>query len=136
MCTNTVEMRLRIDPTSREPIYRQLVEQVERLVAGGDLNEGDKLPSVRELAVDLRINPNTVARAYGELETEGVVIRQRGRGVYIAPRNAELNERQQQDLLRGPIDELLLTAWKAGVDLETVLEALTLRAEELLVPEE
>lgn len=129
-------MRIRIDPTSREPIYRQLVEQVERLVAGGELDEGDKLPSVRELAMNLRINPNTVARAYGELEGEGVVVRQRGRGVFIAPRTAGLTNRQQTELLRGPVDDLLLTAWKAGVELEAVLDLLKERAEELLAREE
>lgn len=129
-------MKLRIDPTSREPIYRQLIEQVERLVAKGELVEGDKLPSVRELAVQLRINPNTVAKTYGELEGEGVVIRQRGRGVFIAPRRDELTDRQQLELLKGPVDELLLTAWKAGVDLDVVLEVLKDRARELLNTEE
>lgn len=129
-------MKVRIDPTSREPIYRQLIEQVERLVAKGELAEGDKLPSVRELAVQLRINPNTVAKTYGELEGEGVVIRQRGRGVFIAPRRDELTDHQQLELLKGPADELLLTAWKAGVELDVVLQVLKDRASELLNTEE
>lgn len=129
-------MRIRLDPTSRDPIYSQLVEQVERLVAGGELSDGDKLPSVRELALRLRINPNTVARAYGELEANGVVVRQRGRGVFVTARQQELTERQQLELLRAPMDDLLLTAWKAGVDLETVVAVLERRAEELLATEE
>ncbi len=129
-------MQIRLDPTSRDPIYSQLVEQVERLVAGGELSDGDKLPSVRELALRLRINPNTVARAYGELETNGVVVRQRGRGVFVTAPQHKLTERQQLELLRAPMDELLLTAWKAGVDLDTVLAVLKRRAEELLATEE
>ncbi len=129
-------MRFRLDPTSRDPIYHQLVEQVERMVAGGVLAEGDKLPSVRELALELRINPNTVARAYGELEQEGLVVRQHGRGVFVAPRIPELSESRRQTLLRGPIDELLLTAWKAGIDLDAVIEAVHRRAGELLAEEE
>ena len=129
-------MRLHLDPTSRDPIYRQLVEQVERLVAGGELVDGDRLPSVRELALELRINPNTVARAYRDLEQEGVVVRQHGRGVFVASRAPELSEQQRQALLRGPTDELLLTAWKAGIELGTVIDTLRRRADELLAKEE
>ena len=129
-------MRLKLDPTSRDPIYRQLTEQVERLVAGGELVDGDRLPSVRELALELRINPNTVARAYRDLEQEGVVVRQHGRGVFVAPRAPELNDRQRQAVLEGPVDELLLTAWKAGIDLDTVVETVRRRAAELLAKEE
>jgi GntR family transcriptional regulator len=69
---------------SGEPIYRQLVGQVRRLVAGGQLAAGDELPSVREVAAQLAVNPMTVSKAYGLLETAGVLERRRGLGMVIA----------------------------------------------------
>jgi GntR family transcriptional regulator len=73
---------------SSEPLYRQLVEQVRRQVAGGQLRAGDELPSVRELAQALAINPMTVSKAYGLLESEGVLERRRGLGMAVAAPHA------------------------------------------------
>jgi GntR family transcriptional regulator len=81
---------------SAEPIYRQLGEQVRRLVAGGQLRAGDELPSVRELAQSLAVNPMTVSKAYGQLEAEGVLERRRGLAMVVAAqhrRAATLAER-------------------------------------------
>jgi GntR family transcriptional regulator len=75
-----------IDQTSSVPIYLQIVEGIERLVASGVLKPGDQLPTVRQLAVDLRLNPNTVARAYLELDRKGVISTQQGRGTFVAER--------------------------------------------------
>lgn len=69
---------------SAEPIYRQLCEQVRRLVAGGQLRAGDELPSVRELAQTLAVNPMTISKAYGQLEAEGTLERRRGLGMVVA----------------------------------------------------
>lgn len=76
----------RIQPTSPEPIYRQIADQVRRMVAGGQLQAGDALPSVREIAAAHAINPMTVSKAYSQLETEGVLERLRGKGMVIAAR--------------------------------------------------
>jgi GntR family transcriptional regulator len=78
-----------IAPGSLDPIYRQLVDQVRRLVAGGQLAPGETLPSVRDVAQQLTVNPMTVSKAYGLLETEGVLVRRRGIGMTVAglPRN-------------------------------------------------
>lgn len=73
-----------ITPGSSEPLYRQLVEQVRRLVTGGQLAAGDSLPSVRDVAQALAINPMTVSKAYGLLEMEGILCRRRGLGMTVA----------------------------------------------------
>lgn len=75
---------LRIDARQATPIYDQLVTQVKLAVAGGTVRPGDALPSVRRLAVELRVNPNTVARAWRELEAEGLVETRRGQGTFVA----------------------------------------------------
>ena len=73
-----------IHPSSGVPIYRQLIDQVQSLVAGGRLKPGDTLPSVRELAGSLEVNPMTVSKAYSRLEADGVLARLRGRGMVVA----------------------------------------------------
>jgi GntR family transcriptional regulator len=76
-------MFLPIDPSSGLPVYRQIMEQVRRMVVAGRLGAGEKLPSVRDLALTLGINPLTVGKAYGELERDGVVEMRRGLGVFV-----------------------------------------------------
>jgi GntR family transcriptional regulator len=77
-------MVLRIDSESRVPIYAQIVEQIKAQIAARQLTPGDQLPTIRQLATDLRINFNTVVRAYLELEREGLILTQRGRGTFVA----------------------------------------------------
>ena len=100
---------LHVDPRSPVPIYLQLVEEVKKVVAYGALAAGDQLPSVRELSVQLALNPNTVARAYQELERLGVVVTQRGRGTFVAPEAAERARRERRArvsaLVRRLVDE-------------------------------
>ncbi|MCE7032370.1 GntR family transcriptional regulator [Lysobacter sp. GX 14042] len=79
---------LHIQPGAAEPIYRQIMEQVRRLVAGGQLQAGQELPSVREVASVHAINPMTVSKAYSQLEGEGVLERRRGKGMAVAARAA------------------------------------------------
>src|SRR5690606_276793 len=73
-----------LNPQSGIPIYRQLAEQIRRMVAGGQLQAGDELPSVRELAVAHAVNPMTISKAYSLLEVEGVLVRQRGKPMQVA----------------------------------------------------
>lgn len=75
---------IRIDPQSQIPLYAQIVEQIKSQIAAGQLVPGDQLPTIRRLATDLRINFNTVVRAYFELEREGLISTQRGRGTFVA----------------------------------------------------
>jgi GntR family transcriptional regulator len=88
-----------IDPKSATPIYRQVMDQVSRAVAAGVLASGDQLPSVRELAAQLLLNPNTVARVYRDLEREGLVETRRGEGTYISSNASALREAERRRLI-------------------------------------
>jgi GntR family transcriptional regulator len=93
-------MEIKIDVRSKIPIYVQIIDQVKHLIATGDLQPDDQLPTVRKLATELRVNFNTVARAYRLLDEEGLISTQHGRGTYILPPHSEDNgERlRRQDL--------------------------------------
>jgi len=86
---NVLTGRIRLDFRSDEPIYGQIVRQIEGLVVDGTLKPGDQLPTVRELAIDLRINFSTVARAYRILDEKRLISTQRGRGTYIWDEGAQ-----------------------------------------------
>ncbi len=117
-------MWFNIDPSSGLPIYRQLVEQVNQGVAGGLLKPGDRLPSVRDLALELTINPHTVAKAYQELEREGVVEMPRGKGVFIAAgRAVAVPAREERErMLADAVDRLAAEAYRLRLDPADVLE--------------
>lgn len=112
-------MLFSLDFQSREPIYTQLVEQVKQLVAAGNLKPGDQLPTVRQLAADLRVNFNTVARAYRMLHDEGVLSTQQGRGTFILEQPLPANS-EQRKLRRAKLAELterfLLEAERLGYE--------------------
>ncbi len=128
VCINTVEMKINLDPSSRAPIYRQLFEQIQSRVARGEMTEGERLPSVRELALGLRINPNTVARAYGELEREGLVVRQQGRGVFVARPELDLGLEARRRQLAQDVHGLLVAGWKLGFSADELIEMVTRHA--------
>ena len=115
-------MKIDVDPTSNVPIYVQIVEAVQRLVATGLLKPGDQLPTVRQLAVDLRVNPNTIARAYLELDRHGVISSQQGRGTYVTERqNTDALALRREDKLRATVSHFLLEALSQGYPLSDVL---------------
>lgn len=105
-----------VDPRSPTPIYDQIASSVKHAVAGGALAEGEALPSVRQLAVDLRVNPNTVARAYRELEAEGVVESRRGQGTFIAAGGKRLTAAGRRKSLEPAILRLAADAHALGLD--------------------
>jgi GntR family transcriptional regulator len=110
-----------VDPTSNVPIYLQIVDAVQQLVAAGQLKPGDQLPTVRQLAVDLRINPNTVARAYLELDRKGVISSQQGRGTYVSEQpDAVTLARQRDEKLRAMVSHFLLETLSLGYALPDV----------------
>lgn len=111
-----------ISTGSSEPIYRQLVEQTRRLVAGGQLAPGDPMPSVREIAGALAVNPMTVSKAYGILEMEGVLSRRRGLGMEVARAAASGNAlADRTELLRPTLERAAMEARELELDPETVL---------------
>jgi GntR family transcriptional regulator len=107
---------------SAEPIYRQLVDQVRRLVASRQLAPGDEMPSVREVAQALAVNPMTVSKAYGLLEMEGMLSRRRGIGMVVAdqPRHGK-QPAERTELLRPTLERAALEARQLELDPETVL---------------
>lgn len=91
-----------LDTTSGIPFYRQLIQQVELGISRGTLQAGYRLPTIRALAIDLKINPNTIAKAYNEMELKGLVVTQVGSGTYVSNQKVSLDEIEQQK----KIDEL------------------------------
>ncbi|MEW6744195.1 MAG: GntR family transcriptional regulator [Planctomycetota bacterium] len=122
-------MHFRIDLKSGVPIYRQIIEQVKFGIARGDLQPGDQLPTVRQLAVDLSINPNTVIRAYRELEIEGVLETHQGSGTFVGQRVPEIDSLERRRMLDQILTEMLARASSYGFSLEDVLEGLRQRKE-------
>ena len=120
-------MQLRISTQDGAPIYQQIVEQVKYLVAAGRLKPGDDVPPIRVLAEQLRINPNTVARAYLELEREGIVTMRQGFGTTVAQVRSVLPRREKLRLLAEPADVLLTNARHLDLDLEEVIALLHTR---------
>ena len=88
-----------IDYKSRKPIYEQIIDSIKSLIVSGVLERDDQLPSVRQLAQELAINPNTIQKAYGELEREGVIYSLKGRGSFVGSGIQELHMVQQQELI-------------------------------------
>jgi GntR family transcriptional regulator len=117
-------MELRIDPDSGVPIYLQIVHAVKHQVAAGKLKHGEQLPTVRELATNLRINPNTVARAYDQLDGDNVITTQQGRGTYVRERPDEVHlSRVRQEQLKAMMDTIVGKALSMGYAADEVREA-------------
>lgn len=110
-----------LDLRSGVPIYVQLVEQVQQLVVSGKLNPGDQLPTVRQLASELRVNFNTVARAYRMLDEAGLISTQQGRGTYILDQPAEgVNDRLKTETLEAQSARFLTEMLRQGYGLDEV----------------
>lgn len=110
-----------IDVASSVPIYAQIIAQVKYAIAAGILRTGDSLPSLRETAAKLRVNPLTVAKAYRELETGGVVITEHGRGTFIGDGSPDLGEEYRQEVLKQAVDRLIVEAHQVGASSDEVI---------------
>lgn len=122
-------MQFSIDSKSGVPFYRQIIEQVKFAIARGDLKAGDRLPTVRQLSVDLAINLNTVVRAYREMEIEGTVHTQQGSGTFVSDRKPEIDQLEQQRMLDQIITDLMARASDYGFTLDDVIAGLKQRKE-------
>ena len=114
-----------INPNSGVPIYRQIVDQVHALVAGGTLAAGDLLPSVRQVALDAAVNPMTVSKAYSRLETEGVVRRVRGQGMEVLPPSTNGSLDTRKDQFRAVIEPALHRGRQLGLNRTQIREVIT-----------
>jgi GntR family transcriptional regulator len=117
--------QFRLDLRSGVPAYRQVIDQVLVGVAAGNLAPGDQLPTVRQLAVDLSINPNTVVRAYKELEIRGLLTTQQGTGTFLTAKKVKQDEAQRQRRLTQLVGDMVARAAAEGFTLTEIMGRLT-----------
>jgi len=117
-------MDFRIDSKSGVPFYRQIIEQTKFAIARGDLHAGSQLPTVRQLAVDLSINPNPVIRAYKEMEIEGLLETHQGSGTFVSNQKLEIDHIERRRVLDQIVTEMLARASSYGLSLDEVLTVL------------
>ena len=127
-------MQIRIDNASNRPVYRQIIDQVKRDIALGRLVKDEKLPTVRQLAKLLAINPNTIAKAYRQLENEGIIVTRPGSGAFIANLDSNLSKAVKKRLLSDELERIAVEAFHMQIDAETLLELFNNAVEKLNVP--
>jgi len=123
-------MVIRINYKSGKPVYLQIVEQIKYAAASGTLRPGDAVPGIRPLAEKLRVNRNTVAKAYQELEREGVVETRAGKGCFISDSHSPLKKSFRQQAIREAIDAAIVQAHHFQIDDEELLELIHKRLKE------
>ena len=117
-------MHLRLEPASGSPVYQQIVDQIKRMVAAGTLRKGDRLPTVRELASQLIINPNTVAHAYQSLERDNIIETRRGLGSFISEPDSQLSHEARIKQVSDLIERALVEAHHLNVSSNEVRKLL------------
>ncbi|SIO43498.1 transcriptional regulator, GntR family [Singulisphaera sp. GP187] len=120
-------MHIHISADDGVPIYQQIVNQVKYLVASGRLATGEELPPIRVLAERLVVNPNTVARAYRELEAAGLVEKRRTAGTFVSDAGSPLAKRERLKIVTGRVDALLAEARQLGVSVDEVVDLVRCR---------
>ena len=115
-------MQFRIDNASDRPVYQQIMDQVKRDVALGKLTKDEKLPTVRQLAKQLAINPNTIAKAYRQLEQEGIIVTKPGTGAFVANLDSNLSKSVRRKLVSGELERIAVEAFHMQIDRQLLLE--------------
>lgn len=114
-------MRIAVDLNDPQPVYEQIVHSVRLAIARGALRAGDRLPAIRETAVQTRVNRNTVSRAYRELEHLGLVWARQGSGFYVSDGSAERERRDRRGALRADAEALVVEARLSGIDVDDLV---------------
>jgi GntR family transcriptional regulator len=125
-------MYIEINPASGIPIYLQIKKQIKNMLATGMLKPNDAMPSVRHLAIELRVNPNTIAKAYRELELEGILYTKRGTGVFVSDKTTTIQKLEKDEKinrLANILDHLLVEAYHLGINNEELTQLLQTRFE-------
>jgi GntR family transcriptional regulator len=112
-------MQLNINPSSSRPVYVQVIDQIKRDIALSRLVEGDRLPTVRDLAIRLAINPNTMAKAYKLLEQEGAIVTRAGAGAFVAAIESGLNKTVKKRIISEGLERTAVDAYHMQVDRES-----------------
>ena len=131
-------MFINIDPSSGLPIYLQIAQQIKTAVAMGRLQPEEPLPSVRQLAVELAVNPNTVARAYLDLEIEGVIYKRQGAGTFVSSQGVEMSKGERRRVLSELLEKALVEGVNLGLSERELRDAFEQMLEKILharVPE-
>ncbi len=115
-------MQFRIDNASDRPVYLQIIDQVKRDIALGRVVRDERLPTVRQLAEQLAINPNTIAKAYRQLEQEGVIVTRSGAGAFVASLDSNLSRTVRRKLICDDIERIVVTAYHMQIDKQTLTE--------------
>ena len=115
-------MQVRIDNASDRPVYLQIIDQVKRDIALGRLAREEKLPTVRQLAQQLAINPNTIAKAYRQLEQEGIIVTKAGAGAFVASLDSNLSRTVRRKLICDELERIIVTAFHMQIDKETLTD--------------
>ena len=111
---------MKIDPGSHVPIYLQIAEQLRSAIAAGVYRPGESLPSLRALAVQIQVNPNTVQRAYDELLRQGIAYSQRGRGLFVSEQGTDSASSHAEQTVRAALDEAIRSARAAGMPIRAI----------------
>ncbi|WP_168566832.1 GntR family transcriptional regulator [Crateriforma spongiae] len=128
-----MQIHVRSDST---PIYQQIVDQVRHRIVAGLLKPGEEMPTIRGLAQSLRVNPNTIQRAYRELENEGLVEKRRTRGTFVSESPTRQGVRERRRLLIPHVDHLLVRAEGLGIDFDELVDLLDKRRQKILSDQE
>jgi GntR family transcriptional regulator len=118
---STADIEFSLDTAKGTPVYRQIIRQIESGVLSGRLKTGDKLPTIRSLAVELKVNPNTIAKAYGELEIRGILATQVGSGTYIADKRPEPEDEGRKGRIREVLGRFMREMGELGADKEEII---------------
>ena len=115
-------MQFRIDNASDRPVYQQIIDQIKRDIALGRLNKDEKLPTVRQLARQIAINPNTIAKAYRQLEQEGIIVTKPGAGAFVASLDSNLSRAVRKKIISEELERIAVEAFHMQIDRQTLLE--------------
>jgi len=127
-------MQFRIDNASVRPVYQQIIDQIKRDIALGRLIKDEKLPTVRQLAKQLAINPNTIAKAYRQLEQEGIIVTKPGTGAFVASLDSNLSRSVRRKIVSEELERIAIEAFHMQIDRQTLLELFDSAVEKFNLP--
>ena len=121
---NIAMIQFKLDPKTGMPFYRQIIDQIKYGIASGKLKTGEQLPTVRSLAVDLKVNLNTIAKAYKELEIQNILETQQGTGTFISSVDIKISEKEKNKKLQEICEEFCTIAFSYGFTVEDIMKQL------------